>query len=247
VSAPPVNPPRLKAKNVVVTGASSGIGKAIALRLAKQEAFLHLVGRSTDELHEIARQARSWGGEADVHETDLNDDAQLDAFVEQLQREIKAIDILVHSAGVVALAPVAEADIADLDRQYRVNLRAPYLLTQKLLPQIERAKGQIVFINSGAGLNANPNWSQYAASKHGLKALADSLRAEVKPDGVRVISVYPGRTASPMQQKVHEMEGKAYDPSRFVQPDDVAAQVVSALALPPNAAVTDVSIRPGLA
>ncbi len=247
MNTPPPNPSPFKARTVVVTGASSGIGRAIALELAQEEAFLHLVGRSVDTLQEVARQARSWGGEADVHEADLDDDAQMDAFVEQLQREVKAVDILVHSAGVVVLAPVAEADIADLDHQYRVNLRAPFRLTQKLLPMLRVAKGQIVFINSGAGLNANPNWSQYAASKHGLKALADSLRAEVKPDGVRVMSVYPGRTASPMQQKVHEMEGKAYDPSRFVQPDDVAAQVVSALALPPNAEVPDVSIRPGLA
>ena len=145
---------------------------------------------------------------------------------------------------MVALGPVASLSVATFDRHYRLNLRAPYLLTQLLLPRVLEAKGQIVFVNSGAGLNARGDWSQYAASKHGLKALADSLREEVKAAGVRVTSVYPGRTASPMQRQVREMEGQSYDAADFVQPDDVAQMLVSTLMLPRSAEVGDVTVRP---
>jgi NAD(P)-dependent dehydrogenase (short-subunit alcohol dehydrogenase family) len=236
----------LQTQTAVITGASSGIGRAIALRLAEQGAFLHLVGRDQTRLEEVVEACRAAGSQADAHAADVGEDAQVRQLVGELEREVKGVDILVHSAGVVHLGPVAEAPVEKLDWQYRINLRAPFLLTQGLLPLLMRATGQVVFINSGAGLSANGNWSQYAASKHALRAFADSLRHEVKPHGLRVMSVYPGRTASPMQQQVREMEGAPYDPERFIQPDDVAQQVVSALALPRTADVTDLSIRPGI-
>ena len=235
----------LRTRTAVVTGSSSGIGRAIALKLAQKGAFLHLVGRDETRLQETARAAREAGGEADVHTADLEREEDVGALAEELEKEVRAVDILVHSAGVVSLAPLAEAPLEDLDRHYRVNVRAPYSLTQKLLPLLQRAGGQVVFINSGAGLQAKGGWSQYAMSKHALKALADSLREEVWEDGMRVLSVYPGRTHSPMQRAVREMEGQDYDPDAFIQPDDVAQTVVSALALPRSADVTELVIRPG--
>jgi NADP-dependent 3-hydroxy acid dehydrogenase YdfG len=131
-----------------------------------------------------------------------------------------------------------------LDRQYRINVRAPYMLTQALLPMLKSRRGQIVFINSSAGLNARANVSQYAATKHALKAVADSLREEINAEGLRVLSVYPGRTATPMQADVHTMEGRAYRPDRLMQPEDVAAVVINALSLPSSAEVTDIHVRP---
>ncbi len=121
---------------------------------------------------------------------------------------------------------MAATPIADLDRQYQVNFRAPYLLTRGLLPALTRAKGQIVFLNSSVFLNARGGATGYAASKYALKAFADALRAEVNPDGLRVLSVFPGRTASRMQAEVHAAEGARYDPSRLLQPEDVAAAVL---------------------
>ncbi len=231
----------LDGATALVTGASSGIGRALALALAQREVTLHLLGRDPQALAETARQARSWGAKAQAHTLELTDDQALRAFTDSFEGPL---DILIHSAGTVSLAPLADAPIEDLDAQYRVNLRAPYYLTQRLLPHLERRSGQIVFVNSGAGLAARGNWSQYAATKHGLKAVADALRDELRGRGVRVISVYPGRTASPMQARVHEQEGRAYDPARFVQPGDVAALVLAALELPPSAEVTDVTVRP---
>jgi NADP-dependent 3-hydroxy acid dehydrogenase YdfG len=215
------------------------------LELAKAGVVLYLVGRDRARLEPVAGEAQDLGAEAVRSVLDLTDDGQVRDFAEKLAARHIGLDILVHSAGVVALGSVAEADVADFDAQYRLNLRAPYLLTQALLPAIKEARGQIVFVNSGSGLRATANWSQYAATKHGLRALADSLREEVRADGVRVLSVYPGRTATPMQELVHRMEGREYDPDGFIQPIDVAEQVVAALRLPRRAEVTDLSIRPG--
>ena len=102
----------------------------------------------------------------------------------------------------------------------------------------------MVFINSSAGLAARGHVGQYAATKHALKAVADSLREEVNSDGVRVTSVFVGRTATPMQEEVHRLEGRPYRPEWLLQPSDIAEIIVSALSLPRIAEVTDISIRP---
>jgi short-subunit dehydrogenase len=108
---------------------------------------------------------------------------------------------------------------------------------------IKARQGQIVFVNSTAGLRAEANASQYASTKHALKAVADSLREEVNAAGVRVMSLFLGRTASPMQAGVHEMEHRKYSPELLMQPEDVAAVVINALTLPRTAEVTEVSMR----
>ena len=231
----------LEGKNVLITGSSSGIGRALALALAQEGARLHLLGRNEAALTELAGLVAAQGAEAHTYTLELTDDVAVGGFAEGFDGPV---DVLVHSAGTVALGSVRDAAITDLDAQYRLNVRAPFLLTQLFLERLGRAEGQIVFLNSGAGLTARANWSAYAASKHALKAVADALRSELAGTGVRVVSVYPGRTASPMQAEVHKQEGKPYDPARFVQPEDVAALILAALELPPSAEVTDVSVRP---
>jgi NADP-dependent 3-hydroxy acid dehydrogenase YdfG len=109
---------------------------------------------------------------------------------------------------------------------------------------LKERRGQVVFINSTTGVNARPTVTQYAAVKHGLKGLADSLRPEVAAAGVRVISLYPGQTATPMQERRHALEGKTYCPEKLIQPADVAGALVTAVAMPRNAVVTDLHIRP---
>ncbi len=233
-------------KVVVLTGASSGIGHQLARDLASRKAVLHLVGRHEGRLQSITQSARELGAAAALaHTIDFTSGDQAIEGIGALSRALQRCDLLIHCAGVCTLGLVSEAPIESLDLNYQVNLRAPFLLTQALLPQLIGAKGQVVFINSGAGLNAHARWSQYAASKHGLKALADALREEVGSKGVRVMSVYPGRTATPMQASVRQMEGKAYDPSAFVQVTDVSRMTLSALALPDTASVIDLNIRPG--
>jgi len=229
----------------VVTGASSGIGKAIALELAAQGAILCLVGRELETLEAVAKRAEKTESQIRCYQADLTLDEDIRKLTTSLQQDFAYIDLLIHSAGVISLGPFHTAPVEEFDRQHRVNVRAPYLLTQALLPALRSRRGQIVFINSSAGLmNARANLGQYAATKHALKAIADSLRDEVNAEGLRVLSVYPGRTASPMQATIHAWEGKVYSPEDLMQPEDVAAVVVNALSLSQSAEVTDISVRP---
>ena len=227
----------------VVTGASSGIGRALALALAPKVASLWLVARRPDMLESVARSARDLGTDAKSFPVDL----AIDEDIRRLARAISqsgGVDVLVHCAGVTSLGPVSSHPVDTLDWQYRINLRAPFLLTQSLLPGVQSRQGQIVFVNSSAGLSTRANVAQYAATKHGLKALADSLRQEVNADGVRVLTVYPGRTATPHQEMVCQFEGRPYIPEHLIQPEDIAAAVIAALCLPRTAEVTDIQIRP---
>jgi NADP-dependent 3-hydroxy acid dehydrogenase YdfG len=234
----------------LVTGASSGIGRAIATALAADGTPVWAVGRHTGALDALTLACPSVRGT----EADLVLDDDVERIVSTLAAEAAGLDVLVHSAGAAALGCVASAPVDALDDMYRLNLRAPYLLTQRLLPLLRRARGQVVFVNSSAGLHASAGMSQYAATKHALKALADSLRCEVNEDGIRVLSVYPGRTASPMQERLHSLQSQhsqhsqhkpgAYRAEDLLQPDDVAAVVVQALGLPRTAEVTDLHVRP---
>ena len=227
----------------VVTGASSGIGRALALGLAAQGARLCLIGRKLESLRAVVDATGSTGTHL-CYQADLALDHEVDALVASLQRDVQSVDILVHAAGAIWLAPFESATAEQLDEQYKVNVRAPYVLTQGLLPSLISRQGQVLFVNSSAALSAKAHAGQYAASKHALKAVVDSLREEVNPAGVRVLSLFLGRTASPMQAAVHAMEGKAYLPELLMQPQDVAAMALHALALPRSIEVTDISMRP---
>jgi NADP-dependent 3-hydroxy acid dehydrogenase YdfG len=229
-------------QTAVVTGASSGIGRAIAEGLAARGASLCLLGRRPDALREVApcpsENARQW-----IYRVDLNVGEQIENFAAGFARDGGQADILVHSAGVISVGSLEHASVDEFDRQLNTNVKAPYRLTQVLLPLLKSRAGQIVFINSSAGVSAVPGSGQYSATKHALKALADSLRAEV--DGqVRVLSVFTGTTATPMQASLHTLKGRAYVPDKLIQPEDVAALVVHALSLPRTVEVTDMSMRP---
>lgn len=229
----------------VITGASSGIGQAIALSLAAQGAALGLVGRRLETLEIVAERGRALTGQVECYRADLTVDADIRELADRLREDFGRVDILVHSAGTFAQGQCETAPIEEFDWLYRTNVRAPYLLTQLLLPLLKVRQGQIVFINSSVALmTARANGGPYAATKYALKAIADSLRAEINAAGIRVLSVYPGRTVSPLQAAIHQTEGKTYDPERLIQPEDVAAVVINALSLPRSAEVTDISLRP---
>ena len=180
----------------VVTGASSGIGRAIAEELAAHGASLCLLGRRPEALGDVAPDLPE-GARKLIYQVDLSASKQIESFAAGLARDGGHADMLVHSAGVISLGALESASIADLDWQININLRAPYLLTRALLPGLKSRRGQVVFINSSAGLRAVPGSGQYSATKHALKAVADSLRAEVNGQ-VRVLSVFIGTTATAM-------------------------------------------------
>jgi NAD(P)-dependent dehydrogenase (short-subunit alcohol dehydrogenase family) len=235
----------LQGKAAVVTGASSGIGEAIAMALAGEGVRLLLSGRSADKLGQVGERAQALAPGIETFAADLGEDDAVHALAARAQAVFGGVDILIHSIGFFTAGLFETSPVQDLDRQYRVNTRVPYLLTQALLPSLISRQGQVLFVNSSTGFHPpRAGWVAYGASKHALRALADGLRDEVNQRGVRVISVYPGRTATPMQEEVHRFEGRPYDPGRFLQPADVAAAVVNALALPRTAEVTDLHLRP---
>lgn len=228
----------------LVTGASSGIGTAVALELAGCGTRLCIVGRDRDRLKEVESRATGRAARVLALQKDLTLDSEIEDVVARLREEFGQLDILVHSAGEIASAQLENASIGDFDRQYRANVRAPYLLTQRLLPLLKVMPGQIVFVNSSAGLAARAGVGQFSATQHAVRAMTDALRAEINPYQIRVLSVFPGRTATPRQARLHDQDGRAYQPELLMQPEDVAAMISSALRLPRTAEVTDISMRP---
>ena len=218
----------------LVTGAGSGIGAVLARRLLDRGDEVVLLARSAERAAEL----RTTYDGATVLVADLAGPESMESLALP-----DRLDSVVHAAGVVRLGPVADLTVDDWAGQLRVNLVAPAALTRVALPALRAARGTVVLVNSGAGLFAHPGWSAYAASKHGLRALADALRAE-EPD-LRVTSVYPGRTATPMQEEVHRQEGKEYDPGQWIHPETVADAILHVLDLPRDATIGDLSVRPG--
>lgn len=237
---------RFAERIAVVAGATGAIGGAVARRLAEEGASLVLLGRDRARLQTTVGELEGAGGTIRTVAGDLTETAAIDAAEAESQSLGGGVDLLVHAAGAFRAGPFEKAPAADLDHQLAVNVRAPYFLTRRLLPGLRRRGGLVVFVNSTAGLAAGAGSAAYAASKHALRALADALRAEVNADGVRVLSVYPGRTRSRMQREVCRSLGQHYDAERFLDPGDVASAIVEAAALPPSAEVVDLRLRPAV-
>jgi NADP-dependent 3-hydroxy acid dehydrogenase YdfG len=224
----------------LITGAGSGIGAAVARRLHERGDELILLARDAGRAKELAAEYEG----ARTLVADLADPDRISRSL-GMQQMPDRLDSLLHIAGVVDLGPIVELRPKTWHQQLNANLVSPAELTRLFLPQLRAAQGHVLFVNSGAGLHAHAQWGAYAASKHGLKALADSLREEEHGNGVRVTSVYPGRTAGPMQVKVHSQEGKEYDASRWIDPESVATTILMAIDLPRDAEINDVTVRPG--
>lgn len=223
----------------LVTGGTAGIGLAIAEALSGAGARVCVTGRGKTALDAAGRSlgALALAG-------DMGDEASVRDVAIRVTEQLGGVDMLIQNAGTWSGGAVESASLADFDRQWQVNVRGPYLLTQLLLPTLKQRRGQIVFINSSSGARSHAHVSQYAATKFALKAIADALREEVNEAGVRVISVFPGKTATPLQERIMTGSGRPYHPERLLQPVEVAEVVTNSLALPRGAEVTDVHVRP---
>ena len=210
----------------LVTGATSGIGREVTLQLADAGWRVIAVGRDQQALEELGRVSELISPRAaDLLEGDL-----AGLVPEQL-------DALVHAAGISPDTGVEHTDTEDWSRVLTLNVTAGAQLARHALPALRRAHGTIVFLNSGAGTAARPRNAVYAASKHALRALANGLRVEEEGNGVRVSSVYPGPTDTPM------FTGHV-DRSELIQPASVAAAVLTAITAGPDVQLTDIHVRP---
>lgn len=224
----------------LVTGAGGGIGGAIAGALVREGMRVWLCGRRKERLAAVAAQLTPTGV-AGLIAADITAAADRDRIVDIVGPRL---DVLVHAAGQFRPGSLVELDMDAMMTLFAINTIAPAELTRRLLGALRSARGQVVLINSTAALRATGPWSVYAATKLALRMLADGLRDLVNRDGIRVLSVLPGRTASPMQAEVHAWEKRPYTPERLLQPSDLAAMVIAALKLPETAEVTELIVRP---
>ena len=212
----------------LITGAGGGLGSAIAAALAPTHTLL-LAGRPSKRLDDVARRLGAGTVALDLADTSTLPDIP------------DALDVLVHNAGVAFPDSVVDSRIHDWRTTFEVNVIGAVALTQASLPALRRAKGQVIFVNSGAGLNVLAGMASYSASKFALRAFADSLRAE-EPT-LRVTSVHPGRVATAMQRQLIEFEGGKYDPKHFLRPETVARAIADIVATPPDGHVHQIVIR----
>ena len=218
----------------LITGAGGGLGSAIAAALAPTHTLL-LARRPSKRLDDVARRLG-----AGTVALDLADTQDIQALAAHSDI-VDALDVLVHNAGVAFPDLFVESRINDWRTTFEVNVIGPVALTHALLPALRRAKGQVIFVNSGAGLNVLAGMASYSASKFALRAFADSLRAE-EPT-LRVTSVHPGRVATAMQRQLIEFEGGKYDPKHFLRPETVARAIADIVATPPDGHVHQIVIR----
>jgi NADP-dependent 3-hydroxy acid dehydrogenase YdfG len=234
----------LRGQNALITGASGGIGSAIASLLAGQGVALCLSGRNRVKLDALASELRATSPRVDCRLMDLTNDDDIHGLAGFVTDQLGRLDILVHCAGAIGHGRLESTAVSCLDAQYAANVRGPLLLTQRLLPLLKKPRGQVVFIDSSVGLAARAKTGQFSATQHAFKAIADTLRDEVNGEGIRVLSVFAGRTATARTQALYADEGRPYQPELLLQTADVASVVLNAVSLPWTAEITNISIRP---
>ena len=219
----------LKDKNALITGAGKGIGKAIALALAKEGVNVILLARTQDEIENVAAKARSLRVKAIAITADVADINSVNAAVEKALSEFKTIDILINNAGIAAFGNFLELEPNDWERIIQVNLMGTYYVTRAILPNmIERKTGDIINISSTAGLNGNALTSAYSASKFAVLGLTDSLMQEVRKHNIRVTALTPSTVATDLAKELNLTDG---NPEKVMQSEDVAELIIAQLKL----------------
>jgi NAD(P)-dependent dehydrogenase (short-subunit alcohol dehydrogenase family) len=204
---------------ILITGASQGIGRAIALTFARHGARVALVARSADRLDQLAAEIAAQGGEALAVPTDVTDEAQVAQMVVRALARFGHIDGLVNSAGVAPLAPITQCTLETWERTMRVNVTGTFLCCREVwTPMTQQGGGSILNISSGSGKRAHAEWAAYCASKFAVMGLTESLALEGFPLGIRVNALCPGPTATPM--RADNFPGE--DQSRLLDPGEVA-------------------------
>jgi NAD(P)-dependent dehydrogenase (short-subunit alcohol dehydrogenase family) len=211
---------RLENRIALITGATRGIGRAVALAMAREGAHVVLTGRTIGALEEIDDEIRGFGGSATLVPLDLSDPARIDALGPGLYERWQRLDILVANAGVLGpLSPLAHITADDWDEVIAVNLSANWRLIRTCDPLLKRSTaGRAIFVSSGAAQTGKAYWGAYATSKAGLEALARAYAAELQNTPVRVNIIRPGRVRTGMRAKAAPGE----DPMTLPTPEDIA-------------------------
>jgi 3-oxoacyl-[acyl-carrier protein] reductase len=219
----------LKNKNALVTGAGKGIGKAIALALAKEGVNVILISRTQEEIDSVAAKVRSLRVKALAIAADVADINSVNNAVEKALAEFGSIDILINNAGIAAFGKILEMEPKAWERIIQVNLMGTYYTTRAVLPNmIERQTGDIINISSTAGLKGNASTSAYSASKFAVLGLTESLMQEVRKHNIRVTALTPSTVATEMAKDLKLTDG---NPENVMQAEDVAELIIAQLKL----------------
>jgi NAD(P)-dependent dehydrogenase (short-subunit alcohol dehydrogenase family) len=222
----------------VVTGASSGIGKAVALALARSSMSLCLLDVNRDALEATAAEAASAAPSVFPFPGDLRDDGVTSHLGEVLTKEFAGIDVLVHCAGMLPHARIEDLPIEKIDALYETNFRVPYSLTRVLLSALKRRQGQVVLVSS----SREPAARGFLDAEACFLDVGERLREELGPDGIRVLNICAGPMQTP-QVRAGRARDAASGRGRVPEPDDVAQVVLSALLMPKRVELSKVDVR----
>lgn len=228
---------------VLITGASQGIGAAIAQVFAAEIAGvrLALVARNERNLRATAAACLKLGAEVELFPCDVTDEKAVAKLGRTVAKHFGAVDVLINNAGAFAMAPFVKTSVATFDDMVATNLRSAFLVTSAFLPaMLKRKRGDIFFMSSIAGLGAYPQAAAYCAAKFGVTGLAQVLRAETKDTGVRVCCVHPGATWSPSWSR------SGVKPQRIMPAEDIARAILDVHRLGPRTVVEEIVLRPQL-
>jgi 3-oxoacyl-[acyl-carrier protein] reductase len=230
----------LNGKVSLVTGAGRGIGRAVALMLAKCGCRVVLCARTVEQLQAVEREIRDHHGAAFAIPADLTDDAAVKKLAAETRRIFGSVDILINNAGWGKRAPVTKANIDDWDQTFRLNLRAPMLLARELLPDmIAKGAGAVINIGSVSGKTGEANGAAYSASKFGMIGFSQSLYEEVREHGIKVSVILPGFVDTPLIPPNRQL-----DRSKMIQPSDIADAVYYVLISAATCCPVEITVRP---
>jgi 3-oxoacyl-[acyl-carrier protein] reductase len=219
----------LKNKNALITGAGKGIGKAVAIALAKEGVNVILLARTQADIDAVATEINALGVKSLAITADVADINSVNKAIEKAIAEFKTIDILINNAGIAAFGNFLELEPAAWERIIQVNLMGTYYVTRAVLPNmIENQVGDIINISSTAGLNGNALTSAYSASKFAVLGLTDSLMQEMRKHNIRVTALTPSTVATDMAKELKLTDG---NPEKVMQSEDIAELIIAQLKL----------------
>ncbi|MGW4564812.1 SDR family oxidoreductase [Streptomyces sp. NPDC004561] len=242
---------RLAGCTALVTGASSGIGAATALSLARQGAAVAVVARRTGRLEELAARIRDGGGSCSVLTADLGDSVQARRTIDEAVNRLARLDVLVNNAGYVAMGTIERGDPAEWERMVDLNFNAVLHLSQAALPHLLRAAAHgprgvadLVNVSSVGGRVVRKNNGIYSATKHAVGAFSEALRQEVTGRGVRVGLIEPGMTLTEMSTGPGSGAARDLPQKAWLHAEDIARAITFVITQPPHVAVNEIMVRP---
>lgn len=230
----------LKGKKALVTGGSRGLGKAIAIALAKKGVDIAITGRNIEKLKSVVEQLQSYGVKATSEAFDVSNKEQVFESIKRLEQGFGKFDILINNAGIAKFGEFSQMDVSDWENIINTNVMGVYYVTRAVLPSMIDSKvGDIINVSSTAGLNGSPTTSAYSASKFAVIGLSQSLMKEVRKHNIRVTTLTPSTIASDMSIDLGLTDG---NPEKVLQPEDFAELVIATLEFPRRALIQSASI-----